>query len=89
MKTRLAYLVLPPLLIGTVSVLLPPLLWFTEFLWSWLVSDNVIPVGRFERSVWNGSRPLEAFSGGAAFGLLVSGIFMAMRWYGGRWPHEQ
>ena len=89
MKVWLAYLLLPALLTGVTSLVLPPLMWSLEFGWHWLIYDNVMALNRFERSVSDGSRPLEAFLGGVAVGSVASCMLLVARWYSGRWLHEQ
>jgi len=88
-KVIIAHAILPPILIGLMSLLLPPIIWCLEFIWTWMWNDDVIAIGSFERSVAAGSSPAEAFFGGMAFGIIVSGILFISRWLSGHWLHER
>ena len=56
---------------GAAATIIVPFIWFCQFTMDWIAHDDVIALGRFERSVRNGGTPLDAFGLGAFLGLFV------------------
>lgn len=89
MKIAVAYLIMPPIGAGLLTMLLPPIAWSVEFLGDWLFRDSVIALVNIEANVRGGNSPGSAFVEGALGGLLLSAGFLVARWYNRSWPHER
>ena len=83
LKSDIVIATLLPGVMALVSVLIPPLAWFGEFMWDWIVHDDVIAISDFEMNVRSSMSPASLAFIGAIWGLALAAIYGTYSWFNG------